>query len=395
MAFHPDGRRLASANGNKTVSIWDSTTWEALQVLRGHSSGVNSVQFSPDGGRLASASYDQTVRLWDTATGAQLHSLRGHTNVCVSSVAFAPDGQRLASGGADKTVRVWDALPARKPSRSRRNGIIRWFAAPMAASSPRRAGMRSGRDCLGRMPTCKPLFRLTGHADVTSSVAFRPDSRQLASAARDNTVLVWDTATWKEPATLQGHSRQINQLAYSPDGKCLASSSDDKTVIIWDPATRQVVRTLRGHTAPVTGVAFSPDGHRLASSSDDKTIRIWNAATGQVIDILSGHLKEVTSVAFDPTGNSWPPAARMRRSKYGTWPRVRQPLLSRATPAASGMSCSAPTGGASPRQATIIPSRSGTPRVATKPSPSADSSIVSTVSRSVRTGRVCSAAPMA
>jgi WD40 repeat protein len=302
VAFHPDGQRLASANGNKTVYIWDSTTWKALHVLRGHSSGVGSVRFSPDGERLASASYDQTVRLWDTARGAELQILRGHTALPVFSVAFAPDGQRLASGGGDKTVRVWDALAGQESLTipGDQHDHVAWSADGRFIAT---AGSYDDRAVVvWDAHTGKLLRRLAGHTGLTFSVAFRPDSRYLASAGEDKSVKVWDTNTWEEVATLQDHSQPIYHVTYSPDGKQLASASDDETVKIWDPDTQQVIRTLQGHKGAVNSVKFSPDGKRLASASEDKTIRIWNAATGQLIRTLSGHSLGVNSVAFDPTG---------------------------------------------------------------------------------------------
>src|SRR5262249_54778365 len=95
VAFHGDGKTLASASHDRTIRLWDVTTGRELHILRGHTSWVRSVAFSPDGKSLASGSEDKTVRLWDVATGPERAVISGR-HAWISAVAFSPDGAILA-----------------------------------------------------------------------------------------------------------------------------------------------------------------------------------------------------------------------------------------------------------------------------------------------------------
>ena len=83
----------------------------SVNTLEGHFDWVNSIVFSPDGRRIASGSGDKTVRVWDVQTGECQHTLEGHFEM-VWSVVFSPDGSLVASGSSDGTVRVWDIASA-------------------------------------------------------------------------------------------------------------------------------------------------------------------------------------------------------------------------------------------------------------------------------------------
>jgi WD40 repeat protein len=110
IAFSPNGRDLAVASWNSTITIWDVQTRRALHVLAGHVLGVDGIAYSPDGRLLASASLDDTVRIWDPSSGRLLRVW--HEKQPVSSVAFSSDGSQIATADALGTILIWDACTA-------------------------------------------------------------------------------------------------------------------------------------------------------------------------------------------------------------------------------------------------------------------------------------------
>lgn len=63
---HRDGKRLMSGSWNKSMTVWDTETADALLTFRGHDAGIHGFMITPDGHELLSVGHDGTVRRWPT-----------------------------------------------------------------------------------------------------------------------------------------------------------------------------------------------------------------------------------------------------------------------------------------------------------------------------------------
>src|SRR5262245_29490785 len=221
----------------------------ALTLRIGPLSPISAVAFSPDGKWLASGAYGR-VSLWDLKA---MQPVKALTNVLgsVNDLKFSPDGSILAVAGGQPSAQ----------------GDLRLF----------------------EVNGWKLKTVLRGHADVVSSVAFRPDGKKLTSASFDKSLHIWDLETLKSEATLEPHSDFVYAVAYSPDGKWLASASKDRTVKLIEADTRQGRLTFSGMSLDVLAVAFNSDGSKVLSSGYEPGISWWNTKTAEREKQGTGH----------------------------------------------------------------------------------------------------------
>ena len=107
LAWSPDGQTLAAggwSNNAGTVNLYDPNTGSRKQTLTGHGHRVNSIAFHPNGRILASGSNDNTIRIWEPVNRLDV-TRNGSVNVN-DLVEVAKNYGRTVAGGADRNADV-------------------------------------------------------------------------------------------------------------------------------------------------------------------------------------------------------------------------------------------------------------------------------------------------
>lgn len=208
---------VVTGSQDRTVKRWDTTKemkgkLRAKYTRKAHDRDINAIDIDPSGSLFASASQDRTVKIYSAAEGEAIGVLRGHKRG-VWSVKFAPKASQapnsgnkglIATGSGDKTVKIWSLADY----------------------------------------SC--LLTLEGHSNSVLKLSWLPyrpvDARdkrgpQVASAAGDGLVKIWDSLSGEAMTTLDNHTDRVWALAAHPTTGALVSGGGDSVITFWEDTT--------------------------------------------------------------------------------------------------------------------------------------------------------------
>jgi YD repeat-containing protein len=145
------------------------------------------------------------------------------------------------------------------------------------------------------------------HDEPVADVRFSPDGRYVLTGIR-KLAYVWDAESGRLLHELRGHKPYLPDGEevfgeFSPLGTIVTRSSDDGTGRVWDVGTGRQLAVLRGHQErSLFHASFSPDGHTIITTGQDHTARLWDPESGRMRAVLRGHDGAVVDAAFSPDG---------------------------------------------------------------------------------------------
>src|SRR5262249_14464747 len=97
LAFSPDGRGLAAGSGGYGLGgppqpgelrIWHLAARKEVLRIAAHNAPVQCVAFHPNGRRIATVGRDRAARIWDSESGKKILELKEHDDPNVDGAAF-------------------------------------------------------------------------------------------------------------------------------------------------------------------------------------------------------------------------------------------------------------------------------------------------------------------
>ncbi|MCO5247010.1 MAG: hypothetical protein M9927_24865 [Anaerolineae bacterium] len=309
LAYSPDGRWLAASGSDGAVTLWDLDTarherlsWQAV------SGTINDIVFSPAGDQLIVVGKNN-VTSWPVAGNGDSQGTTVMAGVNTTSAAISPDGKTVAVGHDDGTVSLLSSTSRTATTLNGPAGRVKSVAfSPDGASVA--AAIQTDITDLGQSTVLvwpaaggEPLNRFVTETGAVNNFAFVQNGEALATAGRDNRLLIWDLSSGlPQDPPLAGHRSQVLDLAYDPNTQTLVSGDGAGRVFIWRFDTPNRLATpLVGHTDQVYTAAFSPDGTMLASGGKDGALLLWNLSD-RTSQVLGSHNPSVRVVAFSPDG---------------------------------------------------------------------------------------------
>jgi len=285
LGFQRDGKWMFSGSEDGTLRLWDLRA-PGCQREYASRAPVNAVALHPNQGELISGDAAGNIRVWDLTAGACSCELVPEVGTAVRSLSVAADGGLVVAANSAGTCYVWRAA---RGGGGHVSGGGRDDGSVLGAGGG--GGMAGGEGDANNGGGCSPP-RAPPPSAGGGGPATPPPSSSGSTA----------TATHFEPLhKLRAHpGRYVLKALLSPDARQLATAASDRTVKLWDVDNGFALeRTLRGHARWVWDCVFSVDGAYLVTASSDCTGRLWDLATGDAIRVYSGHHKAAVCCALN------------------------------------------------------------------------------------------------
>ncbi|KAK2858608.1 hypothetical protein Q5P01_003228 [Channa striata] len=106
VGLNPAGTLLVSGCKDGAITIWDTSSFEALQKIPCHTGNIHRTAFSPDSRHILSVGADFSMKVIDVQTGMMMSNVKAEEQ----QRCFCWDGNSVLCGGQSGDLLLWDLL---------------------------------------------------------------------------------------------------------------------------------------------------------------------------------------------------------------------------------------------------------------------------------------------
>lgn len=287
----PDGRRLGAVHGERGISLWHADVPDA-PLLQEWQNAHWQIAFSGTGQSFAAGSARYGFQVYRSGDGHVAGPLLGSgmMDSATTSISFSHDERYILTASPTGTSRLWRApSPAQliatteSDATDQAHRLWRESGNSVSAISPRGDRLAIG-DSDGHVHIVpvqagdQGLSRASdevsylGHPAPVIAMAYSQDGSQVASAASNGSIRLWDTQSGSpRPYTVHAAVESADQMQFSPDNSKLAINGGRRVWIVDTVTGRALTEIELGETHAAMSFA---NNEQLYLGSESGTLRL-------------------------------------------------------------------------------------------------------------------------
>ena len=274
IAFSPNGQWFATSEWcfqfcqePISVHIWGLNGDRIAQIDLGEDYQKTTVSFSPDSSILIVETDQETIELWQTTTWEQINILSNVSHFIVSS-----NGHLITATNINSIFHIFNLSQEQEIGKIPEPLYLTFSFDGNRLAWVSRSGFIQVDELLDKS---KQSFQIPYQGEI-KGLTFNSNGQWLAVLGDDDSIVIWDVITQEQVAVKNDYA-SINSIDFSINNKLFIMVPQEQNIYIWDPLSDRDDLIIMSNSAK-----FEQFENYIFTSLLNET-RIWDENTGREI----------------------------------------------------------------------------------------------------------------